>query len=76
MLVKLFALADGKMSDAIVGKAGVFVIKRTSVLKPAAMTVFNSYVAQEQQQNAGSAQFRVYQALKAKAEIDDNRGRF
>ena len=73
---KAFALADGKMSDAIVGKAGVFVIKRTSVLKPAAMTVFNSYVAQEQQQNAGSAQFRVYQALKAKAEIDDNRGRF
>lgn len=73
---KAFTLADGKMSQVIAGKAGVFVVKRSSVLKPASMTSFNSFINQEQQQNFGSAQFRMYQALKAKADIDDNRGRF
>ena len=70
-----FALAAGKVSAPIEGVSGVFVVQPKSVAKAPAITDYKVYVTQLSGQNA-SAPGRVIGALKADAEIEDNRQLF
>jgi len=70
-----FALAAGKVSAPIEGMSGVFVVQPKSVVKAPAITDYKDYVAKLKGQSA-SAPGRVIGALKADAEIEDNRQLF
>ncbi|MEZ4787404.1 MAG: peptidylprolyl isomerase [Flavobacterium haoranii] len=70
-----FNLASGKVSGLIDGNTGVFMIKAKAVKNETAAPNYNSQVAQENMQQQNSAQMRAYQALKEKANIEDNRGK-
>ena len=70
-----FALAPNKISAAIEGINGVYVVKTTSVVKAPAVKDLTPYVAKLKSQSAGDAN-RVIPALKANATIVDNRSQF
>ncbi len=70
-----FALAPNKVSAPIEGVSGVFVVQPKSVAKAPAITDYKEYVAKLSGQSA-SAPGRVIGALKADAEIEDDRKLF
>ena len=69
------AIGQGKMSKAIVGNSGVYVVKTTTVTKGEALKDVAPYVQQIKAQKSGDAN-RVLPALKGKADIEDNRAEF
>lgn len=70
-----FALTANKVSAPIEGNSGVYVIQTKNVVKAPAITDYKEYVAKLSGQSA-SAPGRVISALKADAEIEDNRQLF
>ena len=70
-----FALATNQLSAPIEGNAGVYVVKNNSTIKAPALKDHASYVAKLKAQSASDAN-RVIPALKANAEIKDNRSQF
>ncbi len=70
-----FALAAGKISAPIEGNTGVYVVKNTSSVKAPVLKSHAEYVAKLKAQSAGDGN-RVIPALKANAEIKDNRSHF
>lgn len=70
-----FAIAANKVSAPIEGISGVFVVQPKAVTKAPAITDYKEYVAKLSGQSA-SAPGRVIGALKADAEIEDNRQLF
>ena len=71
-----FSLKANSTSKLIDGNNGVYMIKTKVVTKAPAVANYNSFVSQEKTQQVNSAQPRVYQALKDKADIKDNRAKF
>lgn len=71
-----FDLEAGKTSKLIDGNSGVFMVRTKTVSTPAEPANVNSYVESENTQQKNAAQMRAYQALKEKATIEDERGRF
>lgn len=67
-----FAVGAGKMSAPIDGNTGVFVVKTKSVVKAPVLKDHAPYVNKLKQQKSGDAN-RVLPALKANADIVDNR---
>ena len=70
-----FALATNQLSAPIEGNAGVYVVKNNSTIKAPALKDHAPYVAKLKAQNASDSN-RVIPALKANAEIKDNRSQF
>ncbi len=70
-----FALEAGKISAPIEGNTGVYVVKNINTTKAAVLKNHATYVAQLKAQSAGDVN-RVIPALKANAEIKDNRSQF
>ncbi|MET0759671.1 MAG: peptidylprolyl isomerase, partial [Flavobacterium sp.] len=70
-----FGLTANKVSGAIEGNAGVYVVKTKLVFKAPALKSHADYIAKLKSQNA-SASGRVIPALKADAKIEDNRAQF
>jgi len=70
-----FALASGKISVAIEGNTGVYVVKNSSTMKAPVLKEHSAYVAKLKSQNAGDFN-RVIPALKDIATIKDNRKEF
>lgn len=70
-----FALATNQLSAPIEGNAGVYVVKNNSTIKAPALKDHAPYVAKLKEQSASDAN-RVIPALKANAEIKDNRSQF
>jgi peptidyl-prolyl cis-trans isomerase D len=70
-----FALATNQLSAPIEGNAGVYVVKNNSTVKAPALKDHAPYVAKLKAQNASDSN-RVIPALKANAEIKDNRSQF
>ena len=70
-----FALATNQLSAPIEGNAGVYVVKNNSTIKAPALKDHAPYVAKLKAQSASDAN-RVIPALKANAEIKDNRSQF
>lgn len=71
-----FATPANKVSALIEGATGVFVIEAKSVTKAADMPNYKAQIDNIQNQAANSAAMKLYQALKDKVKIEDNRGNF
>jgi peptidyl-prolyl cis-trans isomerase D len=69
-------LASGKTSKVIEGNSGIFMVRTKTITKAPAVKDYKTQIDQLNQQTKGSASYRVVQALKDKADIEDNRGRF
>ncbi len=69
------AIGANKMSGAIEGNSGVYVVQTKAVAKAPALKDHAPYVNKIKQMKAGDAN-RVIPALKANAEIEDNRAMF
>jgi len=70
-----FAIGANKVSAPIEGNSGVYVVKPTAVIKAPALKDYKDYSAKVKAQVSGYSG-RVIPALKAEAEIDDNRADF
>ncbi|MGO3706630.1 MAG: SurA N-terminal domain-containing protein [Mesonia hippocampi] len=71
-----FALAEGSLSKPIAGKTGVFVVETTAKKEAPALPSYKQMAAQESQARMMQVNRELYEALKAKAEISDNRANF
>jgi peptidyl-prolyl cis-trans isomerase D len=73
---KVMAMKQGAVSGSLDGNAGVFVVAVTSVVTPQAPANYNDIASQLRQQVQSRAQFEVFNALREKANITDNRYKF
>ncbi len=72
----VFAMEPGNISEPIAGEKGVYVAELVSKFEAPAMDSYKSYAQQESAARRAQATMRVFEALKKKAEIEDNRARF
>jgi peptidyl-prolyl cis-trans isomerase D len=71
-----FNLKTNTTSKLISGNAGVYMVRAKTVTKAPAVANYNAYISQEKTQQSNSSQTRAYQAIKEKADIEDNRAKF
>jgi parvulin-like peptidyl-prolyl isomerase len=69
-------LKAGQVSAPIKGVSGVYVVVVNSFNEPQMPKDFKDAANQLRQQLAGRSQYEVFNALREKANIDDNRGKF
>lgn len=72
----VFALEPGEVSKPIAGEKGVYVVELISRNEAPAMDSYRNLADQETARRRQAAAERVFEALKNKAEIEDNRARF
>lgn len=72
----VFSMETGKVSEPIAGEKGVYVAELVSKFEAPEMDSYKSYAQQESAARRVQATSRVFEALKSKAEIEDNRSRF
>lgn len=72
----IFSLEAGKVSEPIAGEKGVYVGELVSKFEAPAMDSYKGFAQQESAARRAQAGSRVFEALKKKAEIEDNRSRF
>ena len=73
---KIMAMKPGTTSAPLEGLAGVYVVNLKAFNNPPAPANYNEIASQMRQQLQGRAQYEVFNALKEKADISDNRGKF
>ncbi len=71
-----FGLPQGQVSKPIIGKNGVYVIEVTKQTPGAGLESYKSYAAQASKSVMNTANSKVFEALKEKAEIEDRRAKF
>lgn len=71
-----FGLKEGEISEAIEGERGVYVVKVTKVTEAPVLENYGSYAAQQTQKARTGVNTKVIEALKAAADIEDNRATF
>ncbi len=72
----VFSLKVGDLSGPIAGEKGVYVAELVSKFEAPAMDSYKGYAQQESAARRAQAGVRVFEALKKKADIEDNRARF
>jgi len=72
----VFSMEPGKVSSPLAGEKGVYVAELVSKFEAPAMDSYKGFAQQESASRRAQATMRVFEALKDKAEIDDNRARF
>ena len=72
----VFALEPGTVSKPIAGNNGVYVVELESKNEAPAMNSYQGIAEQETAQRRQNASQRLFEALREKAEIEDNRARF
>ncbi|PTX41686.1 peptidylprolyl isomerase/peptidyl-prolyl cis-trans isomerase D [Christiangramia gaetbulicola] len=72
----VFSLEAGELSEPIAGEKGVYVAELVSKFEAPAMDSYKGYAQQESAARRAQAGMRVFEALKKKADIEDNRARF
>ncbi|HKJ47817.1 MAG TPA: hypothetical protein VJ973_01940, partial [Christiangramia sp.] len=72
----VFSLETGKVSEPIAGEKGVYVAELVSKFEAPAMDSYKGFAQQESAARRAQAGSRVFEALKKKADIEDNRSRF
>lgn len=72
----IFAMKPGTASKPIQGQSGVYVVQVTGFKDPAPIKDYKEVKKQLEQQVQGRSQYEVFNALREKADITDNRGRF
>ncbi|MEN1784810.1 MAG: peptidylprolyl isomerase [Bacteroidota bacterium] len=73
---KAFALGDGETSALIEGETGVFMVKITKKEAGATLTNFSTFAKTITNTKRNSVNTKVFEALKEKADIEDNRATF
>ncbi|WP_373059670.1 peptidylprolyl isomerase [Zunongwangia sp. H14] len=71
-----FGLETGELSKPVAGEKGVYVFKVTNRTEAPALNSYNAVARQETARRRQTAGSRVFEALKNKAEIEDNRAKF
>lgn len=71
-----FALEPGEVSKPIAGNRGVYVVELTAKNPAPSMETYRSFATQQTQQRRQGVEDRIFNALKEKAEIEDNRANF
>ncbi len=72
----VFSLEPGKISSPLAGEKGVYVVELVSKFEAPAMDSYKGFAQQESASRRAQATMRVFEALKSKADIEDNRARF
>ena len=73
---KAFGLAAGKTSGLIDGQMGVFMVRGKGVAKAPALPNYTAYTTRLSGEAKQQVQGRLSQALREKADIEDNRAEF
>ncbi|APG61057.1 peptidylprolyl isomerase [Christiangramia salexigens] len=71
-----FALKPGELSKPIAGEKGVYVVELVSKFEAPAMESYKAFAQQESASRRAQATMRVFEALKKKADIKENRAKF
>lgn len=71
-----FGLEPGQVSKPITGNRGVYLVEVTSINKAPAMESYRNFTNLQTQQRRQGVENRVFEALKKKAKIEDNRSKF
>jgi peptidyl-prolyl cis-trans isomerase D len=71
-----FGMESGATSDLIKGESGVFMVKVTRKEEAPALENYITYANTLQESNSTRVSMEVFNALKEKAEIEDNRSVF
>ncbi|HKR03685.1 MAG TPA: peptidyl-prolyl cis-trans isomerase, partial [Bacteroidia bacterium] len=72
----IFTLKQGQISKPIKGETGVYAVQVESFTEPPASKDFKQNQQQLVQQLGGQSTYGVFNALKEKANVVDNRGKF
>jgi peptidyl-prolyl cis-trans isomerase D len=72
----VFSIAKGQMSKPVKGTMGVYVLVVDEVKEPEAVADYKTNKQQAEMQYQQRATYEVFNALKEKANVTDNRGRF
>lgn len=72
----IMTMKAGALTKPMKGQAGVYVIQVVSFKEPTPTKDFTEVKKQLEKQLQGRAQYEVFNALKEKANITDNRGKF
>lgn len=72
----IFGLKKGTMSKPIKAESSVVVVYVKSFTEPAAITDYSSNMKQVLEQRQSRSDYEVFNALKEKAGVEDNRGKF
>ncbi len=72
----VFSMETGKLSEPIAGEKGVYVAELVSKFQAPEMDSYKGFAQQESAARRARATSRVFEALKKKADIEDNRSRF
>ncbi len=71
-----FGLKDGEMSKPIAGNKGVYVVQLESRFEAPKMDSYKPFAQQQSMATRTQATMEVFDALREKADIEDNRSRF
>ncbi|MEE2771869.1 MAG: peptidylprolyl isomerase [Bacteroidota bacterium] len=71
-----FGLKEGETSQPIAGNKGVYVVQVVSKFEAPKMDSYKPFAQQQSLATRAQATMGVFEALKEKAEIEDNRSRF
>ena len=72
----VFSMETGKISEPVAGERGVYVAELVSKFEAPAMDSYKGFAQQESAARRAQAGTRVFEALKKKADIEDNRSKF
>lgn len=76
VIARAFSLKEGDVSEPIVGRTGVYVIKMIKRNKAEEISSYDGIISQENQKNMIQASQRLLQALEDKAEITNRLSEF
>ena len=72
----VFGMEVGSVSKPLTGEKGVYVVEVVAKNEAPAMDTYRGFAEREMMKRRGAATSRAYEALKSKAEIEDNRAKF
>jgi peptidyl-prolyl cis-trans isomerase D len=76
LIAKVIATEKGGLTGAVKGQSGVFIARVDDITEPAEPTDVSSSTGQMESQVRQRASYEVFEALKEKANVVDNRGKF
>lgn len=76
MIGKVFGLKQGERSEPFVGLSGAFVVEQTQLSPAAAPENLEEVKEQLASTRAGRVESGIYEAIREKSDIEDNRARF
>lgn len=76
LIAKIIATEKGELTGPVKGQSGVFIARVDDITEPAEPTDVSANTSQIESQVRQRASYEVFEALKEKANVVDNRGKF